>query len=48
MALFREHDLRGIVGEELTEPIAEQVGQGLCHHGQGARSRESVWGGMGA
>ena len=27
MALFREYDLRGIVGEELTEPIAEQVGR---------------------
>ncbi|MBA5876601.1 MAG: phosphomannomutase, partial [Nitrospira sp. CR1.2] len=26
MALFREYDLRGIVGEELTEAIAEQVG----------------------
>ena len=27
MALFREYDLRGIVGEELTEEIAEQVGR---------------------
>lgn len=27
MALFREYDLRGIVGEELTEPVAEQVGR---------------------
>lgn len=27
MALFREYDLRGIVGEELTEAIAEQVGR---------------------
>jgi phosphomannomutase/phosphoglucomutase len=27
MALFREYDLRGIVGEELTEAVAEQVGR---------------------
>ena len=27
MALFREYDLRGIVGEELTEEIAERVGR---------------------
>ena len=27
MALFREYDIRGIVGEELTEEIAEQVGR---------------------
>ena len=27
MALFREYDLRGVVGEELTEAIAEQVGR---------------------
>ncbi len=27
MALFREYDLRGIVGEELTGPVAEQVGR---------------------
>ena len=27
MALFREYDLRGIVGEDLTEAIAEQVGR---------------------
>ena len=26
MALFREYDLRGIVGEELTEEVAERVG----------------------
>ncbi|GMV49512.1 phosphomannomutase/phosphoglucomutase [Nitrospirales bacterium NOB] len=27
MALFREYDLRGIVGDELTEDIADQVGR---------------------
>lgn len=27
MGLFREYDLRGIVGKELTDPIAEQVGR---------------------
>ena len=26
MGLFREYDLRGIVGQDLTEDIAEQVG----------------------
>lgn len=30
MGLFREYDLRGIVGEELTEAIAEQVGRAYC------------------
>ncbi|WP_455243621.1 phosphomannomutase/phosphoglucomutase [Petrachloros mirabilis] len=30
MALFREYDLRGIVGDELTDPIAEQVGRAYC------------------
>jgi phosphomannomutase/phosphoglucomutase len=30
MGLFREYDLRGIVGNELTEPIAEQVGRAYC------------------
>jgi phosphomannomutase/phosphoglucomutase len=30
MSLFREYDLRGIVGQELTEPIAEQVGRAYC------------------
>ena len=30
MGLFREYDLRGIVGQELTEPIAEQVGRAYC------------------
>jgi len=30
MGLFREYDLRGIVGEELTEPIAERVGRAYC------------------
>ena len=32
MGLFREYDLRGIVGNELTEAIAEQVGRAYCHH----------------
>jgi Phosphomannomutase len=27
MALFREYDIRGVVGQELTEPIAEQIGR---------------------
>ncbi len=27
MALFREYDIRGIVGQELTEPVAEQIGR---------------------
>jgi len=27
MALFREYDLRGIVGSELTEDTAERVGR---------------------
>lgn len=30
MGLFREYDLRGIVGSELTEAIAEQVGLAYC------------------
>jgi phosphomannomutase/phosphoglucomutase len=30
MGLFREYDLRGIVGKELTEPIAEQLGRAYC------------------
>ena len=30
MGLFREYDLRGIVGQELTDAIAEQVGQAYC------------------
>jgi phosphomannomutase / phosphoglucomutase len=30
MGLFREYDLRGIVGQELTESIAEQVGGAYC------------------
>jgi phosphomannomutase/phosphoglucomutase len=30
MGLFREYDLRGIVGRELTESIAEQVGRAYC------------------
>ncbi len=30
MGLFREYDLRGIVGQELTESIAERVGRAYC------------------
>jgi len=30
MGLFREYDLRGIIGQELTESIAEQVGRAYC------------------
>ena len=30
MGLFREYDLRGIVGKELTESIAERVGRAYC------------------
>ncbi|HEY7531424.1 MAG TPA: phosphomannomutase/phosphoglucomutase [Nitrospiraceae bacterium] len=30
MGLFREYDLRGIVGKELTDEIAERVGLGYC------------------
>jgi phosphomannomutase / phosphoglucomutase len=30
MGLFREYDLRGIIGKELTEDIAEQVGRAYC------------------
>ena len=30
MGLFREYDLRGIVGQELTESIAEQMGRAYC------------------
>ncbi|MFO0706551.1 MAG: phosphomannomutase/phosphoglucomutase [Nitrospira sp.] len=32
MGLFREYDLRGIVGKELTEEIAERVGRAYCTH----------------
>src|SRR4029077_19530185 len=34
MGLFREYDLRGIGGQELTEPIAEQVGRAYCTYGK--------------
>ena len=30
MGLFREYDLRGIVGKELTEEMAERVGRAYC------------------
>lgn len=32
MGLFREYDLRGIVGKELTEDIAELVARAYCTH----------------
>ncbi len=35
MSLFREYDLRGIVGNELTEEIAESIGRAYCTHVQG-------------
>lgn len=35
MGLFREYDLRGIVGKELTEDIAERVGRAYCTHVRG-------------
>ncbi|ALA59868.1 phosphomannomutase/phosphoglucomutase [Nitrospira moscoviensis] len=35
MGLFREYDLRGIVGQDLTEAVAEQVGRAYCTHVQG-------------
>ena len=34
MALFREYDIRGIVGEELTEEIAEQIGRAFATIGR--------------
>ncbi len=34
MGLFREYDLRGIVGQELTESIAERVGRAYCTYVQ--------------
>ena len=30
MALFREYDIRGIVGQELTEEVAEQIGRAFA------------------
>lgn len=40
MGLFREYDLRGIVGKELTEDIAELVGRAYSTHvrGRGAKT----------
>ncbi len=35
MGLFREYDLRGIVGKELTADIAERVGRAYATHVQG-------------
>lgn len=34
MGLFREYDLRGIVGQELTDDIAERFGRTYCTHVQ--------------
>ncbi len=34
MGLFREYDLRGIVGKELTEDIAERIGRAYCTYVQ--------------
>ncbi len=41
MGLFREYDLRGIVGKELTEDIAERVGRAYCTHVQ-ARGAKTI------
>ncbi|MFQ5932502.1 MAG: hypothetical protein ACE5MM_08850, partial [Nitrospiraceae bacterium] len=30
MALFREYDIRGIVGKELTETVAEKIGRAFA------------------
>lgn len=40
MGLFREYDIRGIVGSELTEAIAEQIGRayGTLAVGAGAKA----------
>ncbi len=35
MALFREYDLRGVVGQALTDDVAERVGRAYCTHVQG-------------
>ena len=34
MALFREYDIRGIVGEELTDEVAEQIGRAFATIGR--------------
>jgi len=34
MALYREYDIRGIVGQELTEGIAEQIGRAIATIGR--------------
>ena len=39
MGLFREYDLRGIVGQELTDSIAEQVGRAYCTYVKDRGSR---------
>nr|MBI3614428.1 phosphomannomutase/phosphoglucomutase [Nitrospirota bacterium] len=40
MALFREYDIRGIVGQELTEDLAERIGRAFATvaRGKGART----------
>src|SRR2546428_10185655 len=34
MALFREYDIRGIVGKELTEAVTERIGRAFATLGQ--------------
>ena len=46
MGLFREYDLRGIVGKELTADIAELVGRAYCTHVRGRGAQTSPWGVM--
>ncbi|MGH7164562.1 MAG: phosphomannomutase, partial [Nitrospiraceae bacterium] len=41
MSLFREYDIRGIVGEELTEDVAERIGQAFATYGK-ARGVKTV------
>lgn len=41
MGLFREYDIRGIVGEELTEDVAERIGQAFATVGK-ARGVKTV------
>ena len=41
MALFREYDIRGVVGEELTDDMAERIGQAFATVGR-ARGLKSV------
>lgn len=39
MALFREYDIRGIVGQELTENTAEQIGRAFATVAQGKQAK---------